>query len=686
MQNFAFCIVKISNLIWGGVAAMFLNNIGFKYKMALFAMIPFISLSILLCIMIKDRYSVVEQSRLLNQGIDLSAKISLLINELQKERGISSGFLGSKGSEFKDALIKQRTLSDTKIKELNEFLAKFDIKRYPIDLENSVKNSTQKFADIASMRSRVDSLSVPTGEALGFYTKIITLLLDNVGQVVKISNDNKISHALNAYLALLNIKEGAGLERGTLAGVFGADRFMGGIYAKFLGLSAEQNLYARNFKFYATPEDIKMFDEIEQEPKTKEVMAMRKVAIDKASEGNFGINAPYWFETATIRLGYLKKLEDHMSKNLIDDISGLESKNLREFYTIIAIGAFVFMLTVFLGYLIAFNISSRVGKIQKYLLDIKDTKDIRIKNDLLTPSKDEIGVMFVSVNEFLSSISGIFRNLNEQISQNMKISNELLDGSKEALHHTKQGSNLSSDTALIGREVAEILETNLKNTNDTMQNIISAKTQLEQTTQVIKEFGQNVSTDVSLQEHLASDVSQLNNEAQNIKGILTTISDIADQTNLLALNAAIEAARAGEHGRGFAVVADEVRNLAERTQAALSQIDVTINTITQSIGSVSTQITQNATKFYGFVKKSHDIEANIGSVMSKINSVSLQADASLQSSNRLDNDTRNLLKNNEILDGNLKNIASEMDKISAISDKINHMTSNIQSKIGEFKF
>ncbi|WP_297195340.1 methyl-accepting chemotaxis protein [uncultured Campylobacter sp.] len=71
-------------------------------------------------------------------------------------------------------------------------------------------------------------------------------------------------------------------------------------------------------------------------------------------------------------------------------------------------------------------------------------------------------------------------------------------------------------------------------------------------------------------------MANLNNKAQNVKGILTSISDIAVQTNLLALNAAIEAARAGEHGRSFAVVADEVRSLAEKTQDSLSDINITI--------------------------------------------------------------------------------------------------------------
>ncbi len=85
----------------------------------------------------------------------------------------------------------------------------------------------------------------------------------------------------------------------------------------------------------------------------------------------------------------------------------------------------------------------------------------------------------------------------------------------------------------------------------------------------------------------ATDVS---NQANDIRNIVAVIRDIADQTNLLALNAAIEAARAGEHGRGFAVVADEVRKLAERTTKSLSEIEANVNVLVQSINDMGESI------------------------------------------------------------------------------------------------
>lgn len=169
-------------------------------------------------------------------------------------------------------------------------------------------------------------------------------------------------------------------------------------------------------------------------------------------------------------------------------------------------------------------------------------------------------------------------------------------------------------------EAKEVLNNNTKQLKNTIENLRS--NQFVELSSMINSTVERIQSVANKEHELSGNLQTLAGNAQETKQILTTIGDIADQTNLLALNAAIEAARAGEHGRGFAVVADEVRKLAERTQKSLAETAATINILIQAINDNSEELNKNMDEMMDLTQYVGTVDGKMGELLNTMDRLS----------------------------------------------------------------
>ncbi|WP_333804161.1 methyl-accepting chemotaxis protein [Sulfurospirillum sp.] len=300
-------------------------------------------------------------------------------------------------------------------------------------------------------------------------------------------------------------------------------------------------------------------------------------------------------------------------------------------------------------------------------------------------SKDEIADLSQNINQFIEKIHSTVVVSTKSSQESAEMARQFSTISHEVDKRMAEERDFVKRTKDLGDAMKVVLEQATLNASQTSHDILNASETLNVSAKEIKLLVEDIQKASEVESHTAERLQQLSNDANQVKNVLTVISDIADQTNLLALNAAIEAARAGEHGRGFAVVADEVRNLAERTQKSLTEINATINVIVQNIIDASGQMSEN----YQFIEKiannSEDVEEKISNTEAVIKQASDASRLASEVSQKLSVNTTNIIQNiGQIYESSLQN-SGDVKNLNTSSEELLNLSKALASKLELFK-
>ncbi len=276
-----------------------LNNTSIKIKLFLIFVIPALVLLYQIASSVIQKSSVVNEAENLSVSLQIAIKASSLVHELQKERGATAGFLGSKGRKFSNTLTTQKQNTNQKIDALKTFIKSQNIEALQKSFVKDMSQAISRLDNLNSIRNQVNSLSIKKSDAIAFYTNTNGVFLDSVATLARYSRNPKIIKDLNSFVNFLYSKERAGIERAVGAGAFSSDKISTEGRIKFNNLVAEQNSYIKSCKILKSDKETFYYDTLIQGQVIQDVEKMRNILLTTQSMNNFNIDPNVWFNTIT---------------------------------------------------------------------------------------------------------------------------------------------------------------------------------------------------------------------------------------------------------------------------------------------------------------------------------------------------------------------------------------------------
>ncbi len=473
------------------------------------------------------------------------------------------------------------------------------------------------------------------------------------------------------------------------------DLFEGRLYLmKFLIQSREADFERANQELSAAVKGIEQAISLETDPATQTRMNDVKAMIEEyvvafaqvhdlmvkrndLVKGTLDTIGPEIAALGTNILDSLAKSGDQVESDVMSQMQSAQ---------VMVLG--IVIVSTVLGLVIALLITRSVVHPIKRVVDM--IKDIAQGEGDLTQrvdasSKDELGELgrwfntFVGkVHDIIAQVSGVTREVAGAATQIAASSEEMAQGMQQ---QTQQTTHVSSAVEQMSSTVVEVA----RKSSDAAGTADSAGQQANEGGRVVQQTVEGMKSIAAVVNESASAINELGKRGEQIGQVIGVINDIADQTNLLALNAAIEAARAGEHGRGFAVVADEVRKLAERTTQATEEVAESIKAIQTETSSAVERMSTGTERVDEGVRLAEQAGDSLSAIVEGSDRVATMIQSIAAAAEEQSAASEEIARNVEQINAVTKQSAEGAGQAAQAATQLSGKAEQLQQLVGQFK-
>jgi len=549
---------------------------------------------------------------------ETTQRISALVHELQRERGASVGVVASKRQK-PEAI----ALLDEQRKRTDAALMAYRDKRGGLAsggrFAQVLARADERIAGLDGDRRRVDGLEVTVPVVLASYSETVRGFLRASTEVVKSVGDGRVSVDLITLQAVMEAKENAGQERATGNALVSSGTVEPARYRAFVEALARENDRLAEFVAFAEGQEDAAIKRLAEAPSREVVDRLRTRLVGSIETGSLGgLTSSEWWSATTAWIDTLKSVEDDLNRDIARDAEAAAAQAAHEFRLYAAGGGAIVLFAGFFAYWIARSITAPMRRAAA-VIDAVNAGSTEVEPPAPMPARSEIGRVSNALRHFVDTLAEQRRLEIEKRDNELRLVTArraiLMSMAQEVEKATERGmTEIVDGSGAVQTQVREMLqalrvvhgaaENAAKSAGETRELNAQAAEMTEQVILAIGEIADQIGRSSALTRDAVdraarsrSAIDGLTRVTADIGTIVASITQIAEQTNLLALNATIEAARAGEAGRGFAIVAQEVKGLAGQTARSTEEIGRKVAEIQSatrdavgSIGEITDQI------------------------------------------------------------------------------------------------